>query len=343
MSFYNAINNALSHLKSDKPLEKLADNLNSISDNMSDSFKNDLTLFKFSDNMNLEAKHIFQSLENRMNNASSHLKSNKPLEKAVDRLNSISDNISDSFKNDLTLLKFSDPANLETNHIFQSLENRMNNAIHIDDQATLGAIPFSYQTIAPEPTKAISISANLDARFEKRSSAELPISVPFYSAQGIEFHVHLDFVPVSIPHNAPAETSQAWKVSVNSIVGNDTSFQIAGELLCKTITFNTNGMPNIDPDMVLSIDQLYGSKENFKEVFGNHSFGVNNDIMIDLGSMNKKDGLTCFAGPTKPYRLKYDGHTFGELESVQLSSKGKLTGTYTNGVQKDLFSVQLAK
>jgi len=68
-------------------------------------------------------------------------------------------------------------------------------------------------------------------------------------------------------------------------------------------------------------------------------------ITVDLGTLNKFDGLTQFAtgsaGTSSAVIREQDGYESGNLTSVSINNEGVLIGAFSNGVKKDIATAQI--
>lgn len=65
-------------------------------------------------------------------------------------------------------------------------------------------------------------------------------------------------------------------------------------------------------------------------------------IEMDLGTKGKFDGLTQFASLSTAVASEQDGYASGNLSSVSVSNSGVVIGSFSNGIKKDLATIQVA-
>lgn len=65
-------------------------------------------------------------------------------------------------------------------------------------------------------------------------------------------------------------------------------------------------------------------------------------IAINLGTKGRFDGLTQFASSSTAVASEQDGYTSGNLSSVSVSNSGVVIGSFSNGIKKDLATIQVA-
>jgi len=65
-------------------------------------------------------------------------------------------------------------------------------------------------------------------------------------------------------------------------------------------------------------------------------------IAIDMGTQGQYNGLTQFARSSTAVAKEQDGYPTGDLSTVSVSNDGYVIGSFTNGVKKNLATIQLA-
>jgi len=65
-------------------------------------------------------------------------------------------------------------------------------------------------------------------------------------------------------------------------------------------------------------------------------------IEIDMGTPGQFDGLTQFAGGSTAVARQQNGYGPGDLSSVSISSNGTIVGTFSNGIKRDIATIQMA-
>ena len=65
-------------------------------------------------------------------------------------------------------------------------------------------------------------------------------------------------------------------------------------------------------------------------------------ITEDMGTQGQYNGLTQFARESTAVAKEQDGYPTGDLSSVSVSNEGYIIGSFTNGVKKNLATIQLA-
>jgi len=65
-------------------------------------------------------------------------------------------------------------------------------------------------------------------------------------------------------------------------------------------------------------------------------------ISLDFGTLGSFDGLTQFAGTSTAVARDQDGYDAGSLSTVSVNGEGVLIGAFSNGIKKDLATLQIA-
>ena len=64
-------------------------------------------------------------------------------------------------------------------------------------------------------------------------------------------------------------------------------------------------------------------------------------MTIDMGTPGQYNGLTQFARTSTAVATEQDGYPTGDLSSVSVSNEGSIIGSFTNGIKKNLATIQL--
>ena len=65
-------------------------------------------------------------------------------------------------------------------------------------------------------------------------------------------------------------------------------------------------------------------------------------IEVGLGTIGKLDGLTQFAGNSTAVATEQDGYEAGNLSTVSVNNEGILIGTFSNGIKRNIATLQIA-
>lgn len=127
-------------------------------------------------------------------------------------------------------------------------------------------------------------------------------------------------------------TDNIWDMVLTSISGNVNSLTAAGRRI-EGITFDaTNG----------AFSGLTGTDAQAFSVAFDHDTANPQTIAISMGTIGKFDGLTQFAGTSTAAATDQDGYDSGTLTSVTVDTVGTVIGAFSNGVKKNIASIQIA-
>jgi len=79
----------------------------------------------------------------------------------------------------------------------------------------------------------------------------------------------------------------------------------------------------------------------FTMTFG-HDTAHPQTISLDFGTVGSFDGLTQFAGTSTAVARDQNGYDAGSLSTVSVNGEGVLIGAFSNGIKKDLATIQIA-
>jgi len=128
------------------------------------------------------------------------------------------------------------------------------------------------------------------------------------------------------------ETPNIWDMVLTYITGNVDSINMQDRRI-DGITFNSNDG---------SYSGVTGSDAaQFKITFA-HNLSNEQAIDVSLGTIGKLDGLTQFAGTSTAVAREQDGYGSGRLSSVSINNEGIVVGAFSNGIKKNIASIQIA-
>ena len=128
------------------------------------------------------------------------------------------------------------------------------------------------------------------------------------------------------------DTPNIWDMVLTYITGDVDSINMLDRRI-DGITFNSN-------------DGSYsgitgGDAAQFKITFA-HNLSNEQAIDVSLGTIGKLDGLTQFAGTSTAVAREQDGYGSGRLSSVSINNEGIVVGAFSNGIKKNIASIQIA-
>jgi len=166
---------------------------------------------------------------------------------------------------------------------------------------------FEISTVGGEETKSINITV--------------------YDTQGGTHVLSGAFVRSDDP-NAP----NTWDMVLTSITGNVSEITMDNRRI-KDICFNASDG---------SFAGMSGSDSSeFVITFG-HDTANPQTISISMGTVGQLDGLTQFAGDSTAVARAQDGYEAGRLSTVSVNNEGTVIGAFSNGIKKDIATIQVA-
>ncbi|MGA2094499.1 MAG: flagellar hook-basal body complex protein, partial [Sedimentisphaerales bacterium] len=129
------------------------------------------------------------------------------------------------------------------------------------------------------------------------------------------------------------DTTNTWDMVLTSITGNISELD-ADNRRIKGIEFSTT-----DGSFIGLADS--GETAQFKIAFANDPANPQN-ISISMGSAGQLDGLTQFAGNSTAVARDQDGYGAGRLSTVSVNKEGVLIGAFSNGIKKEIGTLQIA-
>ena len=121
------------------------------------------------------------------------------------------------------------------------------------------------------------------------------------------------------------------------------------------LTAITGDVYNVDPDdrRILGVEfsETDGSYSGLNATDGDTAtFGITFDfdtsteqtITVNLGTAGQFNGLTQFAGNSTAVAREQDGYEAGSLSSVSVNNEGILIGAFSNGIKKNIATLQVA-
>ena len=204
--------------------------------------------------------------------------------------------------------------------------------------AVLGDINLAgSQSLPPLPTSNISAVANLDSTApvpvnawdpaNPSTTSNFSTSVTVYDSRGQAHNVDIYF------RNDGANTYEFHAMVNGSEVGGGTP-GTPFEIQTGTLNFDTNGALTAQAPNQQAVDfndATPGQAINF-------SFG---DDTANGGTGLK--GVTSYASTSTTHSIEQDGYAEGELTSLSISGEGILQGRYTNGTQRTIGQIAVAK
>jgi len=128
------------------------------------------------------------------------------------------------------------------------------------------------------------------------------------------------------------DTVNTWDIILTSVSGDVEAINLEDR--------RVNGL-SFDPQSGAFIGIPETEPGQFVVSFG-HNVAHPQVIALNLGAAGSFGGLTQFAGTSTAVAREQDGYEAGKLSAVSINNDGTLVGAFTNGVKKDLATLQIA-
>jgi flagellar hook protein FlgE len=149
------------------------------------------------------------------------------------------------------------------------------------------------------------------------------VNISVYDSQGGKHVLSSAFVRTDTPNT--------WDMMLTTITGDVSNINMDDRRI-EGITFDANNG---------SYAGLSGGDlANFVITFG-HDVSNPQDIEINLGTQETLDGLTQFAGSSTAVARDQDGYEAGSLATVSVNNEGILIGAFSNGIKKNIATIQI--
>lgn len=127
------------------------------------------------------------------------------------------------------------------------------------------------------------------------------------------------------------DTPNTWDMVLTSITGDITNITMANRRI-EDISFDAGDGSYVG---------LSGSDSSeFVVTFG-HDTSNPQTIQLNMGTQGKLDGLTQFAGNSTAVAREQDGYEAGRLSSVSVNNEGILIGAFSNGIKKNIATLEI--
>lgn len=133
------------------------------------------------------------------------------------------------------------------------------------------------------------------------------------------------------------DTDNTWDMILTSITGDINTIDISG---------NSNRRINgIEFDAAngsySGLNSSTGDTAQFTVTFA-HDTANPQTVAIDLGTSGQLNGLTQFSGSSTAVAREQDGYEAGSLSTVSINNGGILIGAFSNGIKKNIATLQVA-
>ncbi len=130
------------------------------------------------------------------------------------------------------------------------------------------------------------------------------------------------------------DTTNTWDMILTSITGDVQELTLDNRRI-RGIEFNASD------GSFSGLNTTIGDTAEFVITFA-HDTTNPQTIAISMGTAGQLNGLTQFAGNSTAVAREQDGYTAGRLSTVSVNKEGILIGAFSNGVKKDIATLQIA-
>ncbi len=128
--------------------------------------------------------------------------------------------------------------------------------------------------------------------------------------------------------------SNQWDMVLTSITGNVSALTFANRRIRGIDFAATDGSYS-------GMNATIGDTGEFVVTFANNTSNPQT-IALNMGTTGQLDGLTQFAGNSTAVARGQDGYEAGRLSTVSIDNEGTLVGAFSNGIKKDIATIQIA-
>jgi flagellar hook protein FlgE len=128
------------------------------------------------------------------------------------------------------------------------------------------------------------------------------------------------------------DTSNTWDMVLTTITGDINQITMANRRI-EDISFDAGDG---------SYAGLSGTDSSELVITFGHDPSSPQTIQVNLGTPGKLDGLTQFAGNSTAVAREQNGYEAGRLSTVSVNNEGILIGAFSNGIKKNIATLEIA-
>jgi len=151
------------------------------------------------------------------------------------------------------------------------------------------------------------------------------VNITVYDSQGGAHVLSGAFVRTS--------ADNTWDMVLTSITGDINEITFDNRRI-EGIEFEANGSYS-------GLNTTTGDTAQFVMTFA-HDTSNPQTVAIDLGTTGQLNGLTQFSGSSTAVAREQDGYEAGSLSTVSVNNEGIFIGAFSNGIKKNIATVQVA-
>lgn len=152
------------------------------------------------------------------------------------------------------------------------------------------------------------------------------VNITVFDSQGGKHVLSGAFVRTNTPNT--------WDMILTSISGNITDITFDNRRIDGVEFYANNGS-------FKGLNATTGDTAQFTVTFA-HDPGNPQVIDVSMGTIGQFDGLTQFDANSTAVAREQDGYAAGSFSSLSVSNDGIVVGSFTNGIKKDIATLQLA-
>ncbi len=130
------------------------------------------------------------------------------------------------------------------------------------------------------------------------------------------------------------DTANTWDMILTSISGNITDITFDNRRINGLEFYANNGS-------FKGLNAAAGDTAQFTVTFA-HDPGSPQIINVSMGTIGQFNGLTQFDANSTAVAREQDGYAAGSFSNLSVSNDGLVIGSFTNGIKKDIATLQLA-
>jgi len=248
------------------------------------------------------------------------------------------------YEHDGTDLTDSTPLAVTEATTLTDIVNHINDVLQADDGTDVATLSDGRIVI----TDGTSGYSKTDIKLEFTNNGTAVVTMPGYfeistvggeEVKNINITVYDSQGGAHVLSGALVRTDTAnntWDMVMTSITGNINSIDISGN--------NNRRINGIEFDATngsyTGLNSTTDDTAQFVVTF-EHDTSNPQTISLDLGTPGQLNGLTQFSGSSTAVAREQDGYMAGSLSTVSVNKEGILIGAFSNGIKKNIATVQI--
>jgi flagellar hook protein FlgE len=200
----------------------------------------------------------------------------------------------------------------------------------------LSTVNIDNLSVAAAPTTTMTFAANLPST-ETAYAASAPTpstsSVTYYDPLGAAQTLQFQFTPTQAAASGNPQTN-TWTLNIY----DSASATPATPVGTATLTFGSSGT---DAGTLQSVTPTTGSYDPTAGTF-TVTTGSGESLPITIGALNTASGITQLDGAYSTTNIQQNGSAYGILQSVGIGTNGMVNASFSNGVTRPIYQLDLA-